>query len=224
MNSKENRYDRQLNIWNEHGQQCLKKSRVCLLQATATGAEILKNLILSGIGSYVIVDDAFVTHVDLGTTFFLDENRIHQAKAPQMCELLQELNENVKGEYFIDTLESILNHNPAFFKQFTIVISSIFDDTLLLNLEKVLWKLEIPLVIAYSIGFIGYLRITIPEHTIVETHCQGPEDLRIDCPWPALKALASDFELKNTKDHPYTQIPYVLILLKCLDIWRQKVS
>ncbi|KAG5437484.1 hypothetical protein PCANB_000912 [Pneumocystis canis] len=208
MNLKENKYNRQLNIWKIHGQLYLKKSRVCLLQATATGAEILKNLILPGIGSYVIVDNTLATNEDLGTTFFLDENRINQAKAPQMCELLQELNEDVKGEYFIDTLDSILKHNPSFFKQFNIVISSAFDDTLLLNLEKILWELEIPLIIAYSVGFIGYLRITMPEHTITETHCEGPEDLRIDCPWPALKALASNFELKNTKNCPYIQVPY----------------
>ncbi|EMR08951.1 hypothetical protein PNEG_02730 [Pneumocystis murina B123] len=137
-----------------------------------------------------------------------------------MCELLQELNEDVKGEYLIETLESILIHNPSFFKQFTIVISSIHEDELLLKLEKILWDFDIPLIISYSVGFIGYLRITMPEHTVVETHEENLIDLRIDCPWPALRELASSFNLKNKKNCSYTHIPYILILLNCLDIWK----
>ncbi|CCJ28105.1 unnamed protein product, partial [Pneumocystis jirovecii] len=120
------------------------------------------------------------------------------------------------------TVESILEHNPGFFKQFNIVITSTLSDTLLLKLEKILWEFKIPLIIAYSIGFIGYIRITMPEHT--ETHHGNLEDLRIDCPWPELKALASNFELKNIKDNSYIQIPYVLILLNCISIWKLKNS
>lgn len=48
MNSEENKYDRQIRIWGTHGQLLLEKSRVCLLQGSAIGAEILKNLILPG--------------------------------------------------------------------------------------------------------------------------------------------------------------------------------
>lgn len=120
MNFKEKKYDRQLRLWNNHGQLSLEKSRVCLVQGTATGSEILKNLILPGIGSYVIIDDMYITEKDTKTTFFLDNDCIGETKASQMCKLLKELNEDVKGEYLIDTLESILTHNPDFFKQFTI--------------------------------------------------------------------------------------------------------
>ncbi|KAG5513880.1 hypothetical protein PMAC_000502 [Pneumocystis sp. 'macacae'] len=221
MDSKENKYDRQIRIWGEHGQLLLETSRVCLLQGNAMGAEILKNLILPGIGSYVIVDDGFVTKKEAETTFFLDVNRISETKAQQMCEFLQELNKDVKGEYLISTLESILEHNPNFFKQFNIVITSALNDKLLLKLEKILWGLKIPLIIAYSVGFIGYIRITMPEHTIIETHADNLEDLRIDCPWPELKALASNFKLENPENHSI-QIPYILILLNCIDIWKIK--
>ncbi|KTW28465.1 hypothetical protein T552_01726 [Pneumocystis carinii B80] len=152
--------------------------------------------------------------------FFVDEDGVNEAKAPQICRELQELNEKVKGEYLVEALESILKHKPNFFKQFTIVISSIQEEEMLLRLENVLWEYDIPLIISYSVGFIGYLRITMPEHTIIETHEENPIDLRIDHPWAALKELASSFNLRDRKNCSYRQIPYVLILLNCLDIWK----
>lgn len=41
-------YDRQLRLWGDVGQRNLQDSSVCLIRATATGCEIMKNLILPG--------------------------------------------------------------------------------------------------------------------------------------------------------------------------------
>lgn len=35
-------------LWGDHGQEALESAHVCLINATATGTEILKNLILPG--------------------------------------------------------------------------------------------------------------------------------------------------------------------------------
>lgn len=51
------RYDRQMRIWGPHGQAQLERAHVCLLNASATGAEALKNLVLGGINAFTIVDD-----------------------------------------------------------------------------------------------------------------------------------------------------------------------
>lgn len=45
---KKAKYDRQLRLWKDHGQQALERAKICLLGSTATGTEILKNLILPG--------------------------------------------------------------------------------------------------------------------------------------------------------------------------------
>ncbi|WAR12893.1 ULA1-like protein [Mya arenaria] len=49
---KNNKYDRQLRLWGDHGQTALETARVCLINATATGTEILKNLILPVVESH----------------------------------------------------------------------------------------------------------------------------------------------------------------------------
>jgi len=46
--AKEKKYDRQLRLWAANGQEALEKAHVCLINATAAGTEILKNLVLPG--------------------------------------------------------------------------------------------------------------------------------------------------------------------------------
>ena len=35
-------------LWGDHGQEALEGAKICLINASATGTEILKNLILPG--------------------------------------------------------------------------------------------------------------------------------------------------------------------------------
>lgn len=53
-------------LWGEHGQNLLEKAHVCLINVTALGTEILKGIVLPGIGGFTIVDGGFVTEEDIG--------------------------------------------------------------------------------------------------------------------------------------------------------------
>ena len=46
-------------LWGEHGQNLLENSQICLINASALGTEILKGLVLPGIGSFTIVGNLF---------------------------------------------------------------------------------------------------------------------------------------------------------------------
>lgn len=70
---KEQKYDRQLRLWGDHGQEALESAHVCLINATATGTEILKNLVLPGIGSFTIIDGHQVSGEDAGNNFSFRE-------------------------------------------------------------------------------------------------------------------------------------------------------
>ena len=74
------RYDRQLRLWGDHGQNALEKARVCLIGATATSTEILKSLVLPGVGNFTIVDGKKVTPEDIGNNFFLDNECVNQSR------------------------------------------------------------------------------------------------------------------------------------------------
>jgi amyloid beta precursor protein binding protein 1 len=51
------KYDRQLRLWGASGQRALGSTMVALLGSSACGTETLKNLVLPGVGSFLVVDD-----------------------------------------------------------------------------------------------------------------------------------------------------------------------
>mmetsp|Transcript_4397 Transcript_4397/g.6737 ORF Transcript_4397/g.6737 Transcript_4397/m.6737 type:complete len:668 (-) Transcript_4397:52-2055(-) len=51
------KYDRQLRLWGASGQRALGSTMVVLLGSSACGTETLKNLVLPGVGSFLVVDD-----------------------------------------------------------------------------------------------------------------------------------------------------------------------
>ena len=143
----------------------------------------------------------------------------------------------------------LIEQKPDCFLQFTLVIATDLADEPLLKLSELLWQANIPLIVARSYGFTGYIRIAVPEHTggelvasflfspiahveyvrlparevVAEPHPDAIIDLRLDCPFPALSAFVSQFDFKamDSKDHSHT--PFPVILIKCLEEWKAKV-
>ncbi|KAI9347199.1 amyloid beta precursor protein binding protein 1 [Zopfochytrium polystomum] len=217
---KNQKYDRQLRLWHAHGQRALEESRICLVNGTATGTEILKNLVLPGIGSFVVVDEHVVTGADAGNNFFIDHSAIGTSRAKATTDLLLELNDEVSGSFVDQSPASLLDSNPSFFHQFTMIITTALDEATLLRLAELCWDSNIPLVVVKSIGFFGYIRVVVPEHTIVESHPDQTLDLRLDCPFPELAKFASTFNFEKMDGVGFAHIPYIVILLQCLDEWK----
>jgi amyloid beta precursor protein binding protein 1 len=100
--SKEKKYDRQLRLWGADGQNKLESSHIALFGASATGCEILKNLILPSVGKFTVIDDKKVEESDLGVNFFLDKDSVGKSRAERTAALLGEMNPDVKGDYIED--------------------------------------------------------------------------------------------------------------------------
>ncbi|CAH1390420.1 unnamed protein product [Nezara viridula] len=222
QSDKSKKYDRQLRLWGDHGQTALENCQVCLINATGLGTEILKSLVLPGIGGFTIVDGEKVTEEDLGINFFLDIDSIGKQRALVATQLLLELNTDVKGDYVDESIEQLLKNNPNFFSNFSVVIATSLNERALLPLSELLWDLGIPLIVAKSIGFIGYLRIQFQEHVVIESHpdSQNP-DLRLDKPFPSLSQYVDSFDMDKMELKDHAHIPYVVPLLKALNEWRQ---
>ncbi|KAL1117290.1 hypothetical protein AAG570_004616 [Ranatra chinensis] len=223
QSEKSKKYDRQLRLWGDHGQAALETCHVCLINATGLGTEVLKSLVLPAIGAFTIVDGKKITEEDLGTNFFLDVDSVGKPRAQIATQLLLELNPDVKGDYVDECPEQLLENNPNFFTHFTVVIAIALSERVLIPLSKSLWAANVPLIVAKSCGLIGYARIQLREHTVVESHpdTQNP-DLRLDRPFPALLRHVESIDLDgmDLKDHAH--VPYVVPLLKCLQAWRSQ--
>ncbi|TQD88656.1 hypothetical protein C1H46_025788 [Malus baccata] len=118
------KYDRQLRIWGEQGQTALEKASICLLNCGPTGSETLKNLVLGGVGSITVIDGSKVEPGDLGNNFMVDESSVGKSKAKCVCQFLQELNDAVKAKFIEEYPEVLIETNPSFFSQFTLVVAT----------------------------------------------------------------------------------------------------
>lgn len=79
--TRQTRYDRQLRLWGDDGQKRLEQAHVCLLNATAAGCEVLKSLVLPGVGAYTVIDHHPVGGDDVGVNYFLQHEDIGDSRA-----------------------------------------------------------------------------------------------------------------------------------------------
>lgn len=180
------RYDRQIRLWGEHGQSKCSSARVCLINADSLGVEILKGLGLAGISTVFIMDSHRLTPQDVGCSFLphsaVGKNRGNAAKA-----MLSEINDEITCE--VHPVESHLplvspqqtdehmtnttneNCDTNFWKKFNCVIcSGILHLSQIKTLSRICWDNHIPLIQCRSIGFSGYIRCQVNEHTVIDTH------------------------------------------------------
>ncbi len=90
-------YDRQIRVWGVDAQRRLRTARVLVAGVTAVAAEIVKNLVLAGIGSLTLCDEHVTTPGDLQANFFLAANptAVGANRAAASRERVQALNPSV---------------------------------------------------------------------------------------------------------------------------------
>ncbi|XP_050424601.1 NEDD8-activating enzyme E1 regulatory subunit [Adelges cooleyi] len=219
------KYDRQLRLWGDQGQQDLETAHVCMINATALGTEILKSLVLPGVGAFTIIDNEVVTEEDVGSNFFVTAERVGEKRGSVTSQLLCELNPDTRGHFVDESILKLLDLNPELFKTFTVVITTSLHEKEIISLSHKLWEWNIPLIVCSSYGFFGSMRLQIDEHTIVKTHPdnQNP-DLRLDCPFPKLKAHFDSYDLEALDLTDHLHVPYLVILYNHLDKWRRDIG
>eukprot|EP00708_Paratrimastix_pyriformis_P002426 GAFH01001172.1.p2 GENE.GAFH01001172.1~~GAFH01001172.1.p2 ORF type:complete len:567 (-),score=221.72 GAFH01001172.1:134-1834(-) len=215
------RYDRQERIWGKSGQAALEQARVCLVNATGLGAEILKNLVLPGIGTFHIVDGATVSPVDTGNNFFVTRAEIGQPRATVVANHLARHNPFVKGGSTAQDPQALMTAQPEFFAQFSLIILSQCTPALVQQFGGYCEQHRIDLIVARSAGEFGLIRLYAPEHTIVESKPEVPHlDLRIADPFAELREYAASLAPERVPIGDLGHIPYVCLLIQLADQWK----
>ena len=223
--AKRRRYDRQLRLWGAHGQEAMEECSVCLLNGSAVGTESLKNLVLPGIGSFTVVDGHTVGLADLGSNFFLDEASLGKPRAECVTQMLRELNEHVAGSYVNEDIADVLEARPDFLTPFTLVIATQLPARELKRVGELCAARQIALVVAQTYGFMGYLRLMLNEHEVVEAHPAHPfSDLRVLAPPAALRDFVAQryADLGALTSTEYAHTPMVVLLLKAAEEWSSR--
>ncbi len=91
------------------------------------------------------------------------------------------------------------------------------------TLSKYLWESDVPLMVVRAHGFIGYIRLQLREHTIIESHPESKfMDLRLDSPFQDLLDYMNSQDLDSMTKQEHGHTPYLVILHKYLQRWKKE--
>ena len=120
------KYDRQTRLWGE-GQLLISSASILMLNSDCLSSEILKNLVLSGIGYITIVDNTLTSQSDLTDNFFITQNDIGKPRSKAILSNLLELNpDDVKGEAFDIDIKQFITYIIMNQKAFELLYDFIF--------------------------------------------------------------------------------------------------
>jgi len=90
-------YDRQIRLWGLEAQNRMRSAHVLVVGLTGVATEVIKNIVLAGIGSLTILDAGVVREEDLSASFFFRDTDVgasRTAEAP--LQRIQQLNPHVQ--------------------------------------------------------------------------------------------------------------------------------
>lgn len=148
-------YDRQIRLWGLEAQTNIRSARVLLINVGAIGTEITKNIVLSGVGHFSILDNNhLVTEEDLGSQFFLTSTDVGTLRSDAIKDKIMDLNPRVEFSIEADTFEELISKRND---KYDIVIGTELNKNQIIQLNKWSRSNNIPLYVAGSNGLFGYI-------------------------------------------------------------------
>jgi len=147
-----------------HAQEKIRNANILLITMRALSNEIAKNLVLAGIHSLTVVDDALVTAADLGAQFFVSESDIGMNRAEAAAPQIRKLNPRVN--VIVDTV-NIKSRPPTYFGAFDVVIATDSDPTTLNIINTATRVNHKPFYAAGVHGFYGFIFADLIQHDYV---------------------------------------------------------
>jgi len=91
---------------------------------------------------------------------------LYRFRAEVVRELLCEMNPDVLGHALNNSVQSMVDTEPALMKQFSLVIVANQPASLNLKIAALCWSYAIPLIIVRSIGYVGYIRLQLRYYSV----------------------------------------------------------
>ncbi|KAK2964183.1 putative NEDD8-activating enzyme E1 regulatory subunit [Blattamonas nauphoetae] len=219
-------YDRQVRVWGANAQSLFENSHICLVNASASGTEALKSLILTGVGAFTVVDGAVVTEADLGKNFFVEEADLGKSRATSIVEHLKVHNLFLKPENAIAVHEDpikLLKTSPEFYSKFSLIIVSSCPSDILNEFTAFCANTDIILINVRNYGQLGIVQSFVKEQCIFDSRITPPfTDFRISNPWKELRDLAESLQPEKLDASDHGRMPWLVLMINALDLWEKQ--
>lgn len=112
-------YDRQIRLWGLDSQKRIRGARILISGLNGLGAEVAKNIILSGVKSVTLLDDKPVSELDFCSQFLSPHESVGSNRAEASLFRAQALNPMVK--IVVDT-QNVSEKSDEYFHGFDVVV------------------------------------------------------------------------------------------------------
>lgn len=143
----------------------MRNSKILVINLGALANEVVKNIVLAGIGSLTILDSHSVTPQDLGAQFFIEDTDIGKNRATAAQHRIQKLNPRVHVTVDENSQVSIQSSvTPQWLENFDIIVATelCYDD--LVHINNAARVAERKFYAGGLIGFYGYVFTDLVEH------------------------------------------------------------
>ncbi len=155
---KDDRYSRlELITWWD--QEILRNSRILVAGCGALGNEIVKNLVMLGVGNICVVDMDKVEKSNLSRSVLFRKEDEGKSKAQVICERAKEVNDEINIKYFDG---NIFNLGLGVFKSFDLVIGGLDNREARLFINQSCWKVNKPWIDGAIEVLTGVARMFMP--------------------------------------------------------------
>jgi len=158
-------YDRQIRLWGIESQKRLRSAKILISGLNGIGAEITKNIILSGVNMVKLHDDKPVTEEDFCSQFLVSRKSLGRNRAEESVERAKSLNPMVEISTDIEALE---HKDESFFKTFDVVIILGASNKEILRINQICRKNNVKFFTGDVWGMFGYGFTDLQEHEFIE--------------------------------------------------------
>ncbi|ANZ75097.1 BA75_02320T0 [Komagataella pastoris] len=150
-------------MWGFEAQHRIRSSHILVINFSSVGAEIVKNLVLGGLGFLTIIDSGKILEQDLSGNFFFDVSLLGCTKLDSAVkERIQELNPRVD---IVTDSGAWAEKSQAWFNQFDIIICTQFDASQIESISLISRSLNIPLYVVDTHGLYGMIFVDLIDHS-----------------------------------------------------------
>jgi len=158
-------YDRQIRLWGLESQKRLRTAKILIAGLCGLGAEITKNIILSGVNSVKLLDDKSVTEADFCSQFLAARDSLNTNRAEASLERARALNPMV--DISADK-EPLKKKTLEFFAQFDVVVVNGETNEELLRIDTICRELGVKFIATDVWGTFGFYFASLQKHSYVE--------------------------------------------------------
>ena len=194
------KYDRQKRLkgWDQNK---IIKSKVLIIGAGATGNEVIKNLVLAGVGTITIIDFDFINLSNLNRCILFTSKSANenQYKADVIKEVCQDLNPEVKINTIIKDLNQV---DKSIFKQHDVICSCLDNVEARLEANNYSYFFGIPFIDSGIDGYFGTVQAVYSEvETSACLQC-GISNMDLDIMWQKFSCTGEELNTENGETIP----------------------